>query len=343
MNTFCVLPWYSQEFGKQTTPCCLLPPNHNLDQIKQDLLDGVKTSACGKCWNVEASGHQSRRQQENIFLDYKLDRDLDKIRQDCIDQTHKTLLYQIETSNLCNQACVSCDSKASTKWAQVEKKMGIIPQPRFQLDFDRHKINYNNARKISLLGGEPLFDPKTFKILEQLAVNNNTDCFVSLITNGSITLNNDQIEFLKQFSDLSICVSVDGIGPVFEYMRWLGKWNTLTANIEQYRTIAKNVSVSYTISSLNALYYDQTVDWFKQNNLDYNHNVVSYPNWLSLKNMPIKFKQQLANNQNFVASFCNISGSEIPVDVVSRQIKKQDAAKNIRIQDYMPEVWALLN
>lgn len=341
MNTFCVLPWYSQEFYKNITPCCLLPNNYDLDLIKQDLLNGIQTPACNKCWKIEAMGQQSRRQQENIFLDYKLDQDIDLIRQDCKEQKHETLLYQITTSNLCNQACVSCDSQLSTKWAQVEQKMGKVPHPPQY--FDHHNINYSKARKISLLGGEPLFDPRTFEILKKLIDHNNTDCFISLITNGSITLTDQQIELLKQFSDLNICISIDGIGPVFEYMRWPGNWNKLTSNLDQYRSITKNISASYTISSLNAFYYDQTVAWFEQNNLTYNHNIVSQPAWLNLKNMPVKFKQHLVGKKNFISNFCNISGGEISIDAVAYNIKQQDIAKNIKIQNYLPEVWQLIN
>jgi len=345
MDTFCVLPWFSKEINSNQTEthCCLLPNDYNIEKIKAQMLKGEKPSECQRCWSVESTGNKSRRQFENEFLDYKLDRDLDKIQQDCAESKHKILLYQITTSNLCNQACVSCNSTASTKWVQIEKRMGIIPNTQYQIDLDTTTINYHLAKRISLLGGEPLFDPKTFEILQKLIDNNNTDCFVSLVTNGSINLTPQQIELLKQFSDLNICISIDGIGPVFEYMRWPGKWDVLTANIDQYRSIAKNISVSYTISSLNAFYYDQTVDWFKQHNLDYNHNIVYYPDWLSLKHMPVNFKQLLGNKQNFIASFCNISGSEILVDVVAQHVKQQDAAKNIKIQDYLPEVWTLLN
>ena len=345
MDTFCVLPWFSKEINlnQSETYCCLLPEKYDIEKIKKQMLEGKKPNECQKCWSMESTENKSRRQLENEFLDYKLDRDLDKIQQDCVEAKQEILLYQITTSNLCNQACVSCSSKFSTKWAQVEKRMGIIPNTQYQLDLDAVIINYRSAKRISLLGGEPLFDPKTFEILQKLIDHNNTDCFISLVTNGSINLNPQQIELLKQFDDLNICVSIDGIGTVFEYMRWPSKWDVLTANIGQYRSIAKNISVSYTISSLNALYYDQTVDWFKQNNLDYNHNIVYYPNWLSLTHMPLEFKKQLATKQNFITSFCSILGSEISIDVVAQNVKQQDAAKNIKMQDYMPEVWELLN
>ena len=35
MDTFCVLPWYNEEIYDFTTPCCLLPHNHNIEEIKK--------------------------------------------------------------------------------------------------------------------------------------------------------------------------------------------------------------------------------------------------------------------------------------------------------------------
>lgn len=344
-GTFCVLPWYSREILKPSLvelPCCLLKDNFNLEQVKKDLLAGVQTPACSACWTIESSGQQSRRQQENIFLDYKLDQDIEKIQQDCVNGTNETLMYQIRTSNLCNQACVSCNSFFSTKWAEIEKRMSLTPQPLLQTDLDHAQINYQKAKRISLLGGEPLFDPKTFEILENLIANKNTDCFISLVTNGSITLTPKQINLLNSFSELNICVSIDGIGSVAEYMRWPCKWDKIISNIGQYRSIAKTVSVSYTISSLNALYYNRTVEWFNQNNLSFNHNIVESPGWLNLKYMPKVLKQYLHKEQNFISSFCNISGAELPIETVLRHVDKQDIAKKIKMQDYMPEVWQLL-
>ena len=341
-NCFCILPWYSREIGFQDTPCCLLPSTYDINQIKQDLLSNIQTAACKKCWDIESTGNKSRRQFENEFLDYKLDRDLDKIQQDCADSKHQPMLYQITTSNLCNQACVSCNSTFSTKWAQVEKRMGIIPTPQYQFDLSTTIINYGSAKRISLLGGEPLFDPKTFEILQKLIDHNNTNCFISLITNGSITLNVKQIELLKQFTDLNICISIDGIGLVFEYMRWPAKWNNLLENIEQYKSITKNISVSYTVSSLNAMYYNQTVEWFQQNNLSYNHNVVSRPHWLSLANMPSKLKQYLKSHNNFVTTYCRPTGTEIALETLAQNIVKQDHAKNINIRHHMPEVASVI-
>ena len=344
MDTFCVLPWYSSEIRyKQTVACCLLPKNHDIELIKKDLLNGIRNTACSKCWDLEDKNKTSRRQQENTFLDYKLNRDLGFIKEDCEKNNHSINLYQITTSNLCNQACVSCSSRFSTKWAEIDRKMGNIPTQNFTLNVDSLNINFYTAKRITLLGGEPLFDTASLIILKKLVDAGNTNCFVSFVTNGSIELSMQQFDLLSKFSDLNICISIDGIESRFEYMRWPAKWPVLLKNLEMYSSLTKNISVSYTVSSLNAIYYDETVNWFKNNNLSHNHNLVHAPNWLSLSNMPSKIKKQLKNN-NFVSLFCNnINDNEISIEMINQQITLQDQAKKIHIKDYMPEVWQLLN
>jgi hypothetical protein len=343
MDTFCVLPWYSLELPANS-PCCLLPKNTDIVQVKKDLLTGIKSSACSKCWLIESKGGKSRRQLENEFLDYKLDRDLDKIQEDCKTKSIDPLVYQIQTSNLCNQACVSCDSGASTKWAEIEKRMGIAPRQLTKLNLENIDINnYSTARRISLLGGEPFFDPATFTILENLVKHKNTDCFISIVTNGSIKLSQSKLDLLSKFTDLNICISIDGVGPVFEYMRWPAKWPTLLDNIEKFKKITKNISVSYTISSLNVFYYPQTVDWFQSQNLRYNHNIVTHPEWLSLGSIPTELKQLLASNK-FAKSWLTVTGKEISLKDYQEKIYAQDRAKRINIEDYLPEIsTAILN
>jgi len=336
MDTFCVLPWYGLEIPL-ATPCCLLPDNADINQIKTDLLQGIKSPACSKCWQIESIGEKSRRQLENEFLDYKLNQDLIRLKEDCIEAKHKTLLYQITTSNLCNQACVSCNSNASSKWAEIEEKMGLVPASKKEIDLENSDINYSSAKRISLLGGEPLFDPKTFKILKKLIEHNNTDCFISLVTNGSIMLKQSQLDLLSKFTDLNICISIDGVGPVFEYMRWPAKWNVICDNIKKFQQITNNISVSYTISSLNILYYQETVDWFQTQGLRYNHNIVEFPNWLGLRQMPLEIKKLIANN-TFAKPWLTQTGSEITLKEYFNKIHQQDQVKKINIKQYLPEL-----
>jgi len=341
METFCVLPWHSLEvYPDLTTPCCLMRKNYNLDQVKKDLLAGKKTSACDACWKLEGKGIESRRQIENKFLDFKLDRDLIDIVNECRSNEIIPTMYQIATSNLCNQACVSCNSQYSTKWATLEKKLNLIPVKQWSTDINQLNINYKVAKRINLVGGEPLFDPKSFKILQNLLDSRNTDCFISFITNGSIEIDQKYLKLLEKFSDVSFCLSIDGIEKNFEYMRWPGKWNQLLKNLEIFKKLTDNISVSYTISSLNAAYYNDTVNWFKEQNLPYNHNIVHDPNWLSLSHSPEELRE-ISTCPVGLASYCEVDFAN-NLNVVREKVQQQDQIKKINIRDYMPEVANIL-
>jgi hypothetical protein len=341
-NTFCVLPWYSEEIKNQRkTACCLLPDDHDIEKIKSDLLSGVRSDSCQKCWTIEDQKQDSRRIQENRFLDWKLDRDIENIQDDCANGRAQPLMYQIYLSSLCNQACVTCNSSSSTKWAEVEKKMNIIPAKPYYMELDDLKIDFKTVQRINLLGGEPMFDPRSFQLLKKLLDHGNDRCFISFVTNGSVNLSDPQRDLLREFPNLNICFSVDGIGKRFEYMRWPGKWNDLLDNLDQYNTITDNFSVSYTISAVNAIYYDETVEWFEKQNLRFNHNIVYGPIWAALPTMPKEIKQHLRHS-DFFRPFTEITESEISTKDFLDNLRKQDIAKNIALRDHMPELLAII-
>jgi wyosine [tRNA(Phe)-imidazoG37] synthetase (radical SAM superfamily) len=340
-STFCVLPWFSKEITEKSleTPCCLLSDNFNLKQIQFDLLNDIQSTACQKCWDIEQQGNDSRRIQENRFLDYKLDRDIEKIEQDCKDGNSKILMQQITLSNLCNQACVTCGPALSTKWRSLVSNKTI---PIVKLNLTNNRIDYKDVKRLYILGGEPLYDPLLFDILQLLIDHNNTNCFISFVTNGSVFLSKRQLNMLAQFDNINICISVDGIESRFEYMRWPGKWNRLLENIEQYKEITNNnISISYTVSSVNAIYYDETISWFLKNNLRYNHNIVSKPSWASLSRAPTPIKEKLQKN-NFFKSWTDTSGNEIPMSLFFDELQKQDELKHIALKEYMPELYSII-
>jgi MoaA/NifB/PqqE/SkfB family radical SAM enzyme len=251
-------------------------------------------------------------------------------------------MYQVYLSNLCNQACVTCNSGYSTKWVEIEKKMAIVPSLIYDADLFDYEIDFRTVQRINLLGGEPMFDPRSFELLKMLLDHGNDQCFISFVTNGSVRLTKFQKNILEKFKNLNICFSIDGIESRFEYMRWPGRWNKLLENINQYKTITDNFSVSYTISAVNAIYYDETVAWFEQNLLRYNHNIVHHPGWASLDTAPLSVKRHIENHR-FLKDFARITGSELSNCDFKKILIRQDVAKKIDFKNYLPELSNLLN
>jgi len=342
-NYFCVLPFFSYEISRdhnRNIYCCRLPYNQDIEPVRESIKNQQRNPACAKCWQLEDQGLVSERQLHNRTYDFYVDRDLELIEKDAVNGVFDPRIVKLATSNLCNGTCVTCNSQLSSAWAALENKP-IQYQILEQSHID--SINWAQVIQLSFVGGEPLLERRNFSILQQLIELNNQDCFVSIVTNGSCELTESQLAILSQFPNLNICVSIDGVGKSFEYLRYPLQWDTLNKNLTQFKQIASDVSVSCMISNLNILYYSEYVNFFKDNNINYLCRQVEVPAYFIPGNLPDNFKKTvLANNPEYqkeVAAFLNI-GQYSPELFTQfwNEIARQDQLKGISISDYLPEL-----
>jgi sulfatase maturation enzyme AslB (radical SAM superfamily) len=287
-KNYCVMPFFGAEYDSKgfSTSCCLMN-SHDIAQVRAQMLQGTRPDACSACWKLEDNGVKSDREFKNKTYDYYANRDIRYVFDDCINGKYSKQIVKLYTSNLCNGACVTCGPTRSTHWASVKSiPIKLDTMPDSVLD----DIDFKNLKILSILGGEPLYDRNIYRILQLLIDNSNLDCFINFVTNGSVTLTDSQLDMFAKFKNVDICVSIDGIGPVFEYMRFPLKWPKLLENIAQYKTVASHVSVSYTLSNVNILYYKETVDWLNSQGLLFNHNLVRYPAHYNINSLPESVK-----------------------------------------------------
>lgn len=354
MDTFCVLPWVGREIDWNTheTHCCLLPKIYDVNQIKSDLLAGIKTPACQKCWNLEEHGLKSDRQVKNSALDFYWDRDLESIRQDAVNENlNDILMLKLITSYTCNATCISCNASASSSWAQLNRR----DNPEIQLDSYKFididkiktKVDFKELKMLSLIGGEPLYEKKNFDLLEHIIELENTNVFLSMVTNGSVKLTSRQKQVLSKFKNINFSVSIDGIESVFEYMRYPLKWTDLNNNLTFFRELTDNISSNYTLSNLNILYHNETIEWFDKNNIVYSVNPIYGPSWLQPRALPVSIKKLLklqlsAVDYNTFIGPVHTDQDQRNFQLMLEQSKKQDTSKKIHMKDYLPELHNML-
>jgi hypothetical protein len=340
--SFCILPFYGVEYPDNTF-CCLTPNGSCRETVKQEMLNGQRPSACNKCWDLEDAGLKSDRILKNETLDFYSNRNIQELYQDCVDSKAEIVHYKIDTNNVCNATCTTCSSRSSSAWAKLEKDQGQYPAKTWQLypaDVDK-KINYHTAKSIGFRGGEPFMSKTNFYILEKLAEAQNYNCFISFTTNGSFELTTKQISLIKLFPNMNFCFSIDGIGSVFEYVRYPLKFDQIQKNIEFCQTHDIIASVSYTLSNLNILYHNQTVEWFDHHNLKYIVNPVYSPSCFSPSSLPEQVKQQI--KQSLPAELQSLIDShslqhDRNFKKFKQEIAKQDSWKNIQLKHYLPEL-----
>lgn len=335
------MPFFGKEIGPfagYNTPCCLLKPNSDIKKIRNDMLQKIRPVECSVCWSLEDSGIKSDRQYKNEAFDFYTDKDITAIEQDCKEGNYSDQIVKLFTSTLCNSTCVTCGPSESSAWAALTKSNIILKNVP---DTIINQLNYKELKILSFVGGEPLYEKKNFEILDRLVQNGNTDCFISVVTNGSVSLNESQMKTIKQFKNVNVCLSIDGIQSRFEYIRYPLKWTKLLENIQQFKNLGLKCSVSYTISNLNIFYYNETISWFQNQGLSYNHNMVNQPEWFSANSLPSKVKDRLP----FEAQ--QLLRNHLPQDDIHfvkfvEQIQVQDNLKKISIENFMPEVYKII-
>lgn len=345
-NYYCVLPFYSIEAdfsNPKNVYCCRLKPGTDIEQVRDDIRKKQRSPNCATCWDLEDRGQKSERQLHNESLDFFLDLSIDNIELASLASGFNPVKIKLTTSNLCNGQCVTCNSHLSSAWAALENKSSQYKG----LDLGQLDIDWGKIVSLSFVGGEPLLEKKNFAVLENLIEHNNTNCAISFVTNGSVELAPHQLEILQKFKRLNVCLSIDGTGKVFEYIRYPLKWDTLLTNISFFKTITNDISVSFMVSNLNIYYYSELVDFFKANNLQYLAKQITHPVIFSPGNLPSEAKSAVIDNnkkyEQEVKSFLSMpTYSETNFDNFKTELLRQEVLKKIQLEDYLPELWNLL-
>jgi sulfatase maturation enzyme AslB (radical SAM superfamily) len=337
---FCVMPFYGWQTDIKSS-CCLLPDNHNIEKIRTDMLNGQRPTECHICWKDEDSGIKSDRKIKNETLSFLVDRPIQSLLEDCNQGRYGISMLKIITNNTCNATCVTCDSSASSSWATLERKNNVPTEKswRIRLDEFPYTLDHSQIQVAAFQGGEPFLSSTNFELLEQILDHGNDDCFVSFVTNGSFDLTDHQKYILSKFKRVNFCFSIDGIGPIFEYMRYPLDWNKILSNIQVAKDLGTIVSVNYTLSNVNLWYHTQTVDWLQQQGINFSLHLVDRPSHFQPSALPENIKDRIIAGNPDIAK---LLGKHTDQDDQNYQqflaeIQKQDRWKGISITDYLPE------
>lgn len=299
---------YNNQLYADIKPCCHITSQYIPQDIKKPVLvnsvaDIFKSRplkyfrkyfkknndlppACIACTNHESKGLQSPRHKINK-IDHS-DYDITKL--------------DVVLGNSCNLACPFCSSYASSLIDKLSNSLSASERPQSWIplvndtskgtdkttDVIAELLSTYKVHTLKLIGGEPFLKENWDKIAEVIDTGKCNDMHLEVTTNGTI-LNNEIFDRLSKTKNAHLRISVDSIGPNYEFIRWPHKWNKMHKNLDYLRNNTHeniHISVSNLVNIFNFEYLPEIEEYF----LDVK-NVVGY-------STEIKPDTHLMNYQN---------------------------------------------
>jgi len=300
--------------------------SQQLDDLRNDFLQNKKPDMCHRCWHEEDNNKRSLRLR--LFdpvthtSDYSFGK-LDLIEKQLIDNNYRIgpLLLTIKNGNLCNAKCRVCHPNDSSRWIGDADKLFNITGKRYynlnqeETNWSSHQIEEivalsKNLIRLELFGGEPTYNKKVAVILQKI-IDAGQANHITLYINTNCSTNIPKVmPYVSAFKEVELGVSLDGVGPHFEYIRHGINYNDAINNIRsaqkyflQNKTKFWIDSIS-TVSILNVYYLPELKAAVKKIlPLPPFWNLLIKPDHLFIKNMPDHVKsaviKKLGSDEDF--------------------------------------------
>lgn len=222
--------------------------------IRLKMLRGEKLSECEVC-NDQVLNLSVYKNWFNNSLFPEMLNELHKNTHADGSTTLKPISFDYRVDNTCNFKCRMCGEQLSSSW-EAEKRLHnewtatndpwMIPEVKVKIDeFQktvveaelRQAIEEKRLREIYWVGGEPLVWELHWKSMQRMIeLEFSKEVFCRYNTNLShinykgVSLTKD---LLPHFKGYLICASIDGVGPVGEWIRTGLKWDRFLSNFKE--------------------------------------------------------------------------------------------------------------
>ena len=259
-DTFCTLPFthLSTRPNGDITPCCRSRDtlgnikdmtfeeawnSERQQQLRKDLLNGVRNKYCYQCWDMEDQGSISMRQSMNKIRSHMVPKKLDA------EMPFVVPVLELKMSNLCNFRCRTCKPELSTTWMKdwnavkhEYESLGIVNNTAREENFNKDEFVEDILKLaptieiVEFAGGEPLMDPLHYKVLEVL------EPYASNIT-VKYSTNLSKLKFGKfdtlaswsKFKGVDLSLSIDGHPALNDYIRTESDTKVLAQNLRDVK------------------------------------------------------------------------------------------------------------
>ena len=316
-----------------------------LKEVRVSMMKGEWHPECTRCKKEEESGLRSRREYENEdWGKYSGDISLEKMipiteADGTLDTSKQDIEFMdIRYGNFCNLKCRMCGPTDSHMWYADHVKLNdgktgfndsggrVVLEKNKKGKWDTDHFNWfqNNdlywdnfekygpdAKKLYIVGGEPLIIPEHQESLERLVASGNASK-IQLEYNSNLTMVPDRLVYLwEQFKQIRIGVSIDGIDDVFNYQRTPAKFDAVYKNmvtLQNNERINLKAWFAYTVTPMNVFHTADFMKWkLTESGLDkfnpitgprpvITHHMCHSPKHYNIKVLPQYLKDQVAQH-----------------------------------------------
>ena len=236
-------------------------------KIRLDMLEGKKNSNCERYYIQETLGGLSKRMESNLMTEF-LEEDARHLtkKNGAVDIAPRHI--DLRVGNICNLKCVHCWTGNSSKWYEDSLLLDKYENTQ-NLKIDNSWISYKGEiwtyikkhirqiKLLSFLGGEPFASSSHNWFLHWLIENKHTHLSLKYVTNGTL-INNDFIEKLKKFKNVTLGISLDAIGKRIEWLRYPTQWSKLEKNLVDLSSSGLDMYFSWTAYNTNIFTLPET-------------------------------------------------------------------------------------
>ena len=294
------------------------------------MLEGERVPDCAACWKQEDNGGVSRRMIEIatfrdpgpklLKLFRKPEAVIRNMKAEALENDfilrHGPSDVEVEVGNLCNLNCRMCSPTYSSKiendpvhskwYSDVKLNQQSVKATRFPTKihwFKERAFLYGELfdqpeeiRKLTFKGGEPFASKDAIDVLDYLSKEGRPDkTEIHVVTNGTIA-EPKLLGIVGKFKLLVVAVSLDGIGDLYEYIRYPAKWGAVAENMRAFDK-QRNVTLmtSITFQAYNALRIVELFRFCDQFGYRINVSTLTYPLFLAATTLPPTARQAAAN------------------------------------------------
>ena len=282
-KSICILPWIHEfkSVGGHVAPCCVAETlkDQTIEDIRKEMLDNKKPSACDICYKSEQESNWSHRlEHTNSWL---LKHGAPNIEQPKIEY------IDIRFDPTCNLKCKTCNPGSSTLW---QKEKGV----KFAIDqnsIDHLKlIDKTHLKKIYMAGGEPTFIKLYLDFLEELYIVN-PDCEVIINTNLK-RLPEPWKNIIKKIKNLTVVSSCDATEELGSYVRYPLGWKQFEENVKFASEHANFFEFNMVCSNLTVHKIFETCSWMQKYSKNISIEILRDPKIFSEASVPMHKREQ---------------------------------------------------